>query len=135
MYTRYSAKKICAVLLLSCILVAQSTFAAMVSTDALLAEQEVLMARELIHLHLQREDLRDSFVLYGVDPDTAALRIAALSDSEILALKAEMDKAPAGGGVAELLVLILLFFVITDLLGLTDVFPFIHPAHSHLRAK
>ena len=72
---------------------------------------------------LARDDVRAEMLRQGVDPALAQERIAALTDDEATRLADQIDSAPAGGIIGAIL---LVFFVllITDILGLTKVFPF-----------
>jgi hypothetical protein len=87
--------------------------------------------RERVHAFLDREDVQAQFRDLGISSDEAHRRVAALSDSEIAAINGRLDQLPAGGsfvGVMVGIILVLfLVLVITDLLGFTDVFPFINP--------
>ena len=64
-----------------------------------------------------------------MNPDEAARRVQSLSDAEVATIVDRMDQDPAGQGVVVFLVatilIIFLILIITDLLGVTDVFPFI----------
>lgn len=72
---------------------------------------------------LSRAEVREAMERQGVDPATATERIAALTDDEAGRLAEQINHAPAGGIIGALLVV---FFVllVTDILGLTKVFPF-----------
>ena len=72
---------------------------------------------------LARDDVRAEMLRQGVDPTLAQERIAALTDDEATRLADQIDSAPAGGIIGAIL---LVFFVllVTDILGLTKVFPF-----------
>jgi hypothetical protein len=76
-----------------------------------------------------REDVQNQLQAEGIDPNEALTRVATLSDAEIRQIAARIDSMPAGQGVAEALIsaLLIIFIVllITDLVGLTDVFPFV----------
>jgi hypothetical protein len=51
--------------------------------------------------------------------------VAALSDDEAAALAQQVDALPAGGdGLVGALVLIFVVLLVTDILGLTKVYPF-----------
>jgi hypothetical protein len=63
-----------------------------------------------------------------VSPKEAQARVLSLSDSEILDIAERMDELPAGQGVGEVLVAVVLVFavlVVLDVAGVTDVFPWI----------
>lgn len=72
---------------------------------------------------LSRADVRAALERQGVDPAQALDRVAALTDDEADRLARQIEDAPAGGIIGALLVV---FFVllVTDILGLTKVFPF-----------
>lgn len=75
---------------------------------------------------LDREDVRVQLEARGVTPGEVKARIAALTDEEAATLAARMDELPAGGILGVLLVVFLVLLV-TDILGLTKVFPFTRP--------
>jgi hypothetical protein len=47
-----------------------------------------------------------------------------MSDSEVAQLAGRIDQAPAGGEVLGLLFTVFIVLLITDIMGLTKVFPF-----------
>src|SRR6185503_12351402 len=101
--------------------------AAMLSTDAALAGVD----RDRVADFLGRPDVRSLLQSYGVNPDDAKARVAALSDDELARLASEIDRLPAGGDALGTIVwaalVVFLVLLITDLLGLTKVFPFTKP--------
>jgi hypothetical protein len=63
-----------------------------------------------------------------VDREIVQSRLDGLSDAEIRALSERFDEYPAGEGFETLLILAFLAFIallITDILGYTDIFPFV----------
>ena len=106
--------------------------AAMMSTDQIIAEEASAADRERVLEFLAREDVREEIVALGIDPDEASRRVQSLSDAEIQQIVGAMDQEPAGQSVIAALVItilvIFLILIITDLLGVTDVFPFINQA-------
>lgn len=88
-------------------------------------------ARERIIGLLERSDVRAQLASLGVNPMDAKARVAALTDDEAAQLAARIDSMPAGGdGIGAVLgvaVLIFLVLLLTDILGLTKVFPFTKP--------
>ena len=103
--------------------------AALVSSDQVLTESEVEADRTRIAALIMREDAQRQLRAEGIDPDEALARVATLSDAEVAQIAARVDTIPAGQGVVETVVgaLLVVFIVllITDLAGLTDVFPFV----------
>ena len=83
------------------------------------AEQD----RQRIYAALAREDVRNELVKRGVDPMQVEQRVAALTDEEASAMADQIENAPAGGIIGAI-VLIFLVLLVTDILGLTKVFPF-----------
>lgn len=113
--------------MLLCILPATTTQAAVVGTGDLL-QLEQTSPRVALDALLAREDLQQQFEAMGVDPAAAAARLQRLSDEEIVALNQELESLPAGGldGLTVGLI-VFIVFVVTDVIGATDIFPFIRP--------
>ena len=103
--------------------------AKMVTTDQVIEQSSPSDDRERVRDFLARADVQDQLALLGVDPDEAASRVDSLSDEEIRQIAGKMDELPAGEGglgvVVGAILIIFLVLLITDLLGLTDVFPFV----------
>ena len=75
----------------------------------------------------QRNWIQRQLEANGVNKVDAALRVSSLSDSQIQQVQQRVDEMPAGAGVLGVIAFGFLVLVITDLTGLTDVFPFIRP--------
>ena len=95
----------------------------------LIATQEVTQAqsqsdRSRILNFLEREDVRNQMVAMGVDAGAAKDRVAALSDEEVARIAGKLDQMPAGGDILGVLFAVFIILLITDILGLTKVFPF-----------
>ena len=102
--------------------------ASMVGTGELLQSQQVQSDRADLEVLLDRDDVRTQLIDMGVDVEAAKLRISQLTDTELATLGQHMAELPAGGNsVLGALLLIFIVFVITDVIGATDIFPFIHP--------
>lgn len=103
-----------------------SAHAAIVGTEAVASAEQAAADRARIHDMLSRAEVQQQFLSAGVDPSFAAARVDALSDSEIQQLAAKMDQLPAGGSDAlGILLFVFIVLLITDILGLTDIFPFV----------
>lgn len=84
--------------------------------------------RASLNALLAREDVRAQLLSHGVSPEAASARIAALTDEEARQLASQFGDLPAGGDGLGVVVLVLLVLLLTDLLGVTDVFPAVRPA-------
>ena len=102
--------------------------AGMIATDATLTASA---SRDRITSLLERQDVRARLEAYGVKASDVKARVAALSDAEAAQLASRIDEMAAGGdGAGALigaLVLIFIILLITDILGLTHIFPFTKP--------
>lgn len=91
-----------------------------VSVDTRAAEQ-----RARVLAVLDRADVAAGLQEHGLSADQARERVAALTDAEVEQLAHTIDTAPAGAGsVVGVLVFIFVLLLVTDILGLTKVFPF-----------
>ena len=99
--------------------------AGMIGTEAVVNAAQAQQNRERLHSALSRDDVQAQLLARGVDPAQVQARVDSLTDGEMQALATDMDRLPAGGGVVGALVLIFLVLLVTDLLGLTNVYPFV----------
>lgn len=80
-------------------------------------------ARAHLNELLDRADVQARLESMGVKAADARERVAALTDEDASRLATQMDKAPAGGFI-EVIIFLFLLLLVTDILGLTKVFPF-----------
>ena len=107
--------------------------AAMVSTDQMLEQQQSSQQREKVVAFLNRAEVQQELQQQGIAAEDALMRVAHLSDQEVELLAGKIDQLPAGGIVGTLIGAALFIFVVllvTDILGFTDVYPFVH-SHGH----
>ena len=104
-------------------------YAAMVSTDQVLNTNRSNPDRERLVAFLEREDVQKQLELWGLDKEMAKARVNSLTDEEVSQAARQMDQLPAGGDgfgvIVGAAVLIFLVLLVTDILGLTDVFKFV----------
>ena len=104
--------------------------AKMVTTDQVLEQADPNNDRDRVESFLLREDVQSQLVLMGIDPVEAESRVASLSDEEIQQIAGRLDELPVGEGglgvVVGAILIIFLVLLITDLVGATDVFPFVN---------
>ena len=104
--------------------------AKMVGTDAVIAGQQAADQRAQVADFMAREDVKQIMTQYGVDPVQAQHRVDSLSNEELANLANSIDQLPAGGSAVGVIVgaalLVFIVLLITDILGLTHVFPFVN---------
>ena len=108
----------------------QPLIAAMVPTDATIYDNKAEEARDYLKSLISRNDIRKSLLSQGIDPDEAKIRVESLSDSEAIAVADQIEQLPAGSGSVGIIIgaalIIFLVLLATDILGYTDVFPFVN---------
>lgn len=98
-----------------------TSMAGIVTTDQAYAGAE----RDQVNRFFDRDDVRVRLQELGVDPAAARARVEALNDEEVAMLADRIDELPAGGtDVLGALLLVFIILLVTDILGLTKVFPF-----------
>ncbi|OWW19206.1 PA2779 family protein [Noviherbaspirillum denitrificans] len=102
----------------------QKVQAAMIGTDQIHAANVAHSDRARIHATLDRPEVVAQLERMGVTREDAQSRVAALSDEEAATLVSQIDSLPAGGDIVGALLLIFVVLLVTDILGLTKVFPF-----------
>jgi hypothetical protein len=104
--------------------------AKMVGTEAVIAGQQAADQRAQVADFMAREDVKQIMTQYGVDPIEAQQRVNSLSNEELANLANSIDQLPAGssavGVIVGAAVLIFIVLLITDIVGLTHVFPFVN---------
>lgn len=125
-----SLKKIVSAGLIVCITTASLPFSAqarIVATEEITAPSSASSVsdnRATVNQFLARDEVRQAMLGQGVTSQAALERVAAMSDSEVAQLAGRIDQAPAGGDVLGLLFTVFIVLLVTDIMGLTKVFPF-----------
>ncbi len=105
--------------------------AELVPTSFILDHAAARQARAQVMAALARTEVQAQMQALGVSAAEARERVASLSDSEIEALAGRLHEEPAGGNAVGVIigaaVFIFIVLLITDILGVTDVFPFVKP--------
>ena len=102
-----------------------SIHASMVSTTDLVTAQQVEINKETLLASLDREEVKEMLASHGVDPDQARERVANMTDEEVSILNQKLNDMPAGAGIAGVLLVVFLALLLTDILGYTDIVPFV----------
>jgi len=95
----------------------------MVTTQQLLSQQQHSDNLAKVNAFMSQEKVQQMLTERGVNVDDAKTRIASLSDAELEQLSAQIDELPAGQGALGFLLFLLVFFMLLDIAGVTDIFP------------
>lgn len=113
--------------ILRCLLIAAAALmaslpsqAAMVGTAQIQAGPAMVEPGDVLQ---QRNWISQRLVQGGVSETDAVKRVAAMTDVQVAEIHQRIDEMPAGGTGAELLIIIGLVLVITEMAGYTDIFP------------
>ena len=98
--------------------------ASIISSDEMVSVAAAGSSRERVSTFLARDDVRQAMQAQGVSPLAATQRVQAMSDAEVAQLAGRIDQAPAGGDVLGIVLTVFVVLLITDIMGLTKVFPF-----------
>jgi hypothetical protein len=129
---RQAVKPISVVVIISMLLLVvpyQSSLAALIGTETVLDTALGHEARQQVKQILDRQEIQKVLKAQGVSTEEAKARVDALSDAEAVRLVKKLDQLPAGGDALGTMVFAALFvfvvLLVTDILGYTDVFPFV----------
>lgn len=104
--------------------------AQMITTEISIEMNKQAEGRTTVNTFLQRKDVQQTMVRQGIDLVEAQKRVDSLSDAEVVRLARTIEQLPAGaGGIGTVIgaaVFIFIVLLVTDLLGLTHVFPFVN---------
>ncbi|MGB5676718.1 MAG: DUF6627 family protein [Gammaproteobacteria bacterium] len=103
--------------------------AALVGNDQVIFNAQKTSARAQLIETIERSELKQQLRSLGFEPDTLTHRVNLMTDDEIATLNQQIGELPAGGDILGVLLIIFIVFVITDVIGATDIFPFIKPVN------
>ena len=90
-------KMICRLLIASLFAMSfQSAMAGMIGTEQAVTTAPTQSERTALINTLGRSDVASQLLAYGVDPAAAKLRVASMTDQEVLTLSGKIDALPAG---------------------------------------
>ena len=107
----------------------QTILAAMIPTEATNDANKDQEARAFLNELISREDIQNYLTKQGIDPLEAKVRVDSLTDSEAVMVAEQLEGLPAGGSAIGVIIgaalIVFLVLLATDILGYTDVFPFV----------
>lgn len=96
------------------------------SSEQVVANQQHQYNKQQVLSFVDSAEVQNKLIELGVNPDDAKQRIAAMTTTELDALNSELNDMPAGG-IVGVIVTVLVVVAVLDLMGITDVYPFIRP--------
>lgn len=84
--------------------------------------------RARVQAFLERKEVRRQMLAMGVNPKNVSARVSSLTNAQVADLAGRIGKLPAGGDFGGVLFVALVVFLVllyTDIMGYTDVFPFV----------
>ena len=107
-----------------------SAQAAMISNDLVINHVQHSSATAELLQTINRADVKEQLLNMGVKAEDIESRIKLMTDEEIAQLNQHINELPAGGSsLLGILLIVFIVFVITDVIGATDIFPFIKPVN------
>ena len=103
--------------------------AAMIGNEQIVNQSLSVQTRDSLRQLFEQDTARQQLQAWGVSPDQINTRINSLTDAELARINQQVGDLNAGGNILGILLVIFIVFVITDVIGATDIFPFIHPVN------
>ena len=100
--------------------------AAMIGNQQIISQNQSQQTRDSLQQLFEQQAAQQQLQAWGVNPDQVKSRIDSLTDVELARINQQVNDLHAGGDVLGILLVIFLVFVITDIIGATDIFPFIN---------
>lgn len=97
-------------------------YAGVITTQQAMSAEARNAAEQDVRSALSRDEVRQAMQKLGVSPTDADARIASLSDAELMQVRQEIDRLPAGGDVIAVIGVVFLVLLILELVGVTNVF-------------
>lgn len=99
------------------------------SSEQVIANQQHQYNKQQVLSFVDSAEVQNRLIELGVNPEDAKQRIAAMTTAELDTLNNELNDMPAGG-IVGVIVTVLVVVAVLDLMGITDVYPFIRPIGS-----
>ena len=103
----------------------QATAGVYTSEQAITSQQYQYNKQQVLSL-VDTAEVQQKLTTLGVSPADAKLRIASMTNQELVDFNQHMNEMPAGGIIGTI-VTVLVVVAVLDLMGITDVYPFIRP--------
>lgn len=101
--------------------------AAIIANDQVIQQAQQAVDKDALLQAINRADVQEQLLNMGVATADIENRINQMTKDEIAQLDQQLKELPAGGDIVGVILIVFIIFVITDVIGATDIFPFIHP--------
>ena len=108
---------------------ANQAFAGVYSSDQVISDQQHHYNKQQVLSFVDDAQVQNKLIELGVSPADAKLRIASMTNAELEAFNSQLNEMPSGGVVGTI-VTVLVVVAVLDLMGITNVYPFIRPIGS-----
>jgi hypothetical protein len=103
------------------------TQAGIISNGQVIHQIQQANDKEALLQTIRRVDVQEQLLSMGVNATDIESRINLMTHEEIAQLNQQINELPTGGDVLGIILIVFIVFVVTDVIGATDIFPFIHP--------
>jgi hypothetical protein len=97
----------------------------MISSEQVADIQTAQNNRERVREFFDRADVQTQLQARGISADAAKTRVDMMTDNEVASINGHLNELPAGGDIVGVIFLVFIILLITDILGLTNVFSFV----------
>ena len=115
--------------LLLCVSIGQAQ-AAIISNGQVIHQIQQANDKTALLQTIKSVDVQEQLLSMGVTTADIESRVNQMTQEEISQLNQQIDQLPAGGGVLGVALVVFIVFVVTDVIGATDIFPFIHSVNK-----
>jgi uncharacterized protein HemX len=102
------------------------TSAGVYTSEQAISSQQFQYNKQQVMSMVDTADVQQKLTNLGVSPADAKLRIASMTNQELMTFNQQINEMPAGG-ILGTIVTVLVVVAVLDLMGITDVYPFIRP--------
>lgn len=100
--------------------------AAMIPNHQIIETGQSSLDKNTLLATMARADVQAQLVSLGVSPEDVIQRVDQMTQQELAQLNQKMAELPAGSGVLGFILVVFIVLVITDIIGATNVFSFVH---------
>lgn len=112
-----------------CVSIMAGAQAGVVNSSTVMESQQLTLNKQQIIDFVSTADVQSQLTALGVSKTDAIARINAMTSQELEQFSEHMANSEAGG-IVGIIVTVLIVVLVTDLLGITDAYPFINPIGS-----